>query len=127
MVETLFLPMDIQEESTMEFEKEDDINEYGSYFMNISSNPCSYEKSPESIGLSNIATHKIFNPLDEDMTPMHMTIFGTWYGGVGGHQGCPSQEGGPRLIRLVPEVKAQSNSSSSLPRPPGPVFLKLVT
>ena len=27
----------------------------------------------------------------------------------------------------VPEVEAQSNSSSSLPRPPGPVCLKLVT
>ena len=27
---------------------------------------------------------------DEDMTPMHMTMFGTWYGGVGGQQGCPS-------------------------------------
>ena len=37
---------------------------------------------------------------DEDMTPMHITMFGTWYGGVGGQQGCPSQEGGPRLIRF---------------------------
>ena len=25
---------------------------------------------------------------DEDMTPMHMTMFGAWYGGVGGQQGC---------------------------------------
>ena len=31
---------------------------------------------------------------------MHMTMFGTWYGGEGGQQGCPSQEGGPRLIRF---------------------------
>ena len=38
--------------------------------------------------------------LDEDMTPMHTTMFGTWYGGVGGQQGCSSQEGGPRLIRF---------------------------
>jgi len=37
---------------------------------------------------------------DEDMTPMQMTMFGTWYGGVEGQQGCPSQEGGPRLIRF---------------------------
>ena len=37
---------------------------------------------------------------DEDMTPMYMTMFGAWYGGVGGQQGCPSQEGGPRLIRF---------------------------
>ena len=39
------------------------------------------------------------NP-DENMTPMHMTMFGAWYGGVGEQQGCPSQEGGPRLIRF---------------------------
>ena len=37
---------------------------------------------------------------DEDMTPMHMTMFSAWYGGVGDLQGCPSQEGGPRLIRF---------------------------
>ena len=37
---------------------------------------------------------------DEDMTPMHMTMFGSWYGGEGGQQGFPSQEGGPRLIRF---------------------------
>ena len=47
---------------------------------------------------------------DEDMTPMHMTMFGAhWEGGQqgcpsphqeGGQQGCPSQEGGPRLIRF---------------------------
>jgi hypothetical protein len=35
---------------------------------------------------------------DEDMTPMHMTMFGAWDGGEGGQQGCPSQEGGLRLI-----------------------------
>ena len=38
--------------------------------------------------------------LDEDMTPMHMTMFGAWDGGEGGQQGFPSQEGGPRLIRF---------------------------
>ena len=62
MMETMFPPIDIHEETTLEFEKEDDIDEHGSYFMNTSSNPCSHEKSPESIGLSNIATHKIFTP-----------------------------------------------------------------
>jgi hypothetical protein len=36
------------------------IDEYGSYIINTSSNPCSYEKSPKLIGLSNIATHEIF-------------------------------------------------------------------
>jgi hypothetical protein len=39
------------------------IDEYGSYIINTSSNPCSYEKSPKLIGLSNIATHEIFSPL----------------------------------------------------------------
>ena len=63
MVETIFLPIDIHEETPLELEKVDDINDHGSYFMNTSSNPCSREKSPESIGLSNIATHEILNPL----------------------------------------------------------------
>ena len=54
--------LDIHEESPLELEREDYI-EHGSYFINTSSNLCSYEKSPESIGLSNIATHEIFNPL----------------------------------------------------------------
>ena len=31
---------------------------------------------------------------------MHTTMFGTWYEGVGGQQGCPSQEVGPTLIRF---------------------------
>ena len=53
----------IHEESTLELEKEDDINKHGGYFMNTSSNPCSHEKSPYLIGLSNITTHEIFNPL----------------------------------------------------------------
>jgi hypothetical protein len=53
--------------NTLELEKEDYIDEHGSYFMNISSNPCSHENSPEPIGLS-IATHEIFNPL---VLPIH--------------------------------------------------------
>ena len=68
MMETMFPPIDIHEETPLELKKEDDINEHGSYFMNTSSNPCSHEKSPESIGLSNIATHEIFNPL---ILPVH--------------------------------------------------------
>ena len=68
MMETMFLPIDIHEETPLELEKEDDIDEHGNYFMNTSSNPCSHDKSPESIGLSNIATHDIFNPL---MLPVH--------------------------------------------------------
>ena len=60
--------MDIYEESPLELEKEDGIDEHRIYFMNTSSNPCSHEKSPESINLSNIATHEIFNRL---MLPVH--------------------------------------------------------
>ena len=62
-METMFPPINIHEETPLELEKEDNINEHGSYFMNTSSNPCSHEKSPESIGLSNIAAHEVFNPL----------------------------------------------------------------
>ena len=62
-MEIIFLPIDIHEETPLELKKEDNINEHRSYFMNTSSNPCWHEKSPELIGLSNIATHKIFNPL----------------------------------------------------------------
>jgi hypothetical protein len=68
MIETMFLPIDIHEETPLEIKKEDNISEHGSYFMSTSSNPCSQEKSSESIGLSNIATHEIFNPL---MLPVH--------------------------------------------------------
>ena len=63
MMETMFPPIDIHEETPLELEKEDDIDGHGSYFMNTSSNPCSHEKSLESISLSNIATHEILNPL----------------------------------------------------------------
>ena len=65
-METMFSPINIHEETTLE--QEDDVDEHGSYFMSTSSNPCSHEKSPEAIGLSNIATHEIFNPL---MLPIH--------------------------------------------------------
>ena len=68
MMETMFSPIDIHEESPLELEEEDDIDEHGSYFMDTSSNPCSREKTPESIGLPNIAAHEIFNPL---ILPVH--------------------------------------------------------
>ena len=67
MMETMFPPIDIHEETPLELEKEDDIDEHGSYFMNTSSNLCSHEKSSEPIGLS-IATYEIFNPL---ILPVH--------------------------------------------------------
>jgi len=41
-----------------------------------------------------------FNMIDEDMTSMDTVIFGEWHGVLQGHQGCPNQEGGPRLIRF---------------------------
>jgi endonuclease IV len=62
IMETMLSPIDIHEESTLELEKEDYISEHESYFINTSSNPCSHEKSFESIGLSNIATHEISTP-----------------------------------------------------------------
>jgi hypothetical protein len=64
--------LDVHEESTLELEKEDNINEHGSYFMSTSSNPCSHEKTSELIGHPNIATHKIFNPL---ILPIHKDMF----------------------------------------------------
>jgi hypothetical protein len=63
IIETNFSPIDIHDETPMELEKGDYIiDEHGSYFMNTSSNPCSYEKSPKLTSLSNIATHEISNP-----------------------------------------------------------------
>ena len=63
--------LDIHEESPLELEREDYFSEHGSYFINTSPNPCLYEKFLESIGLSNIATHEIFNPL---VLPVHKII-----------------------------------------------------
>jgi hypothetical protein len=37
-------PIDIHKETPMELEKKDDIDEHGSYFINISLNPCSHKK-----------------------------------------------------------------------------------
>ena len=37
---------------------------------------------------------------DEDMIPMHTTMIGAWHQERGVQQGCPSHEGGPRLIRF---------------------------
>jgi hypothetical protein len=42
---------------------EDDINECGNYSITISLKPCSYETAPNSIGLSNLTTFEISNPL----------------------------------------------------------------
>jgi hypothetical protein len=39
MMKIMIPPIDIHEETPLEPEKKDDINEHGSYFMNISSNP----------------------------------------------------------------------------------------
>ena len=69
MMEIIFPPIDIHEETTLE--QEDDVDEHGSYFMSTSSNPCSHEKSPHLTGLSNIATHEIFKPL---MLPIHKIV-----------------------------------------------------
>ena len=41
----------------------DNINEHGIYFIATSFTPCSYATSSQSIGLSNITTFEISNPL----------------------------------------------------------------
>ena len=56
--------LDIHEEPTLELEKDDDIYEHGSFFIDTSSSPCSYEKSLELISLSNTSIPKTFNPLE---------------------------------------------------------------
>jgi hypothetical protein len=55
--------LDIYDKSTLEVGNDGDFNEQGSYFIKTPSNPCSYEISPDSLSLSNIAAHEIFNPL----------------------------------------------------------------
>ena len=40
MMEIIFSPIDIHEETPLELEKEDGIDEHGSYFMSTSLNPC---------------------------------------------------------------------------------------
>ena len=55
--------LDIHEESTLKLETDNSINEHGSYFLTIPSNPCSYEFFFKLFCLANIATHEIFNPL----------------------------------------------------------------
>jgi hypothetical protein len=62
MIEIMFSPIDIHEETTLEPKKKGDIDEHGSYFMNTSSNPCSHKKSLELIVLSNIATTRSLTP-----------------------------------------------------------------
>ena len=59
MMETMLSHMYIHEETPLELEKEDDIDEHGSYFMNTSSNPCSHEKSPELISLQHCHTRDL--------------------------------------------------------------------
>ena len=51
IMETMFPSIDIHEETLLELENKDDIDEHESYCMSTSLNPCSHEKSPESIGL----------------------------------------------------------------------------
>jgi len=49
--------------SNIQIGDEDNINEHGIYFKAISFTPCSYATSSQSIGLSNITTFEISNPL----------------------------------------------------------------
>ena len=62
MMETMFLPIDIHEETPLELEKEDDNDEHESYFFKTSSNPCSHEKSPELMSLQHCHTQDLEPP-----------------------------------------------------------------
>jgi hypothetical protein len=55
--------LSIHEKSSLEFENERNNSEHRSYFINTSPSPCSYKTSPQSIGLSNLTTFEISNPL----------------------------------------------------------------
>jgi len=61
MMETMVLPIDIHETSTLKLEKEEDNDELGSYILTIPSNTCVHEKSSKSIFLSTTVTFKIYN------------------------------------------------------------------
>ena len=52
-----------RETLNIQIRDEDNINEHGIYFIATSFTPCSYETSSQSIGLSNITTFEISNPL----------------------------------------------------------------
>jgi hypothetical protein len=85
IIETNLLPIDTHKETPIEFEKGDHVNEHGNYFINIPSNPYSYEKSPRFVGLSNISTHEIFNPLilyvpkDFERVVVHAYVYHKYY------------------------------------------------
>jgi hypothetical protein len=54
----------------------DDINEHGIYSITTSLNPCSYETSPNLIGLSNLPTFKISNlPTFKISNPLTLSIY----------------------------------------------------
>jgi len=52
-----------RETVNIQIRDEDNINEHGIYFKPTSFTPCSYVTSSQSIGLSNITTFEISNPL----------------------------------------------------------------
>jgi len=51
------------ESPNIQIRDEGNINEHGIYFIATSFTPCSYATSSQSIGLSNITTFEISNPL----------------------------------------------------------------
>jgi len=52
-----------RETLNIQIRDEDNINEHGIHFIATSFTPCSYATSSQSIGLSNITTFEISNPL----------------------------------------------------------------
>jgi hypothetical protein len=53
----------IYDELSTKVKNDGDFNEQWRYYRNTPSVPYSYEKSPDSLSLSNVAPHEIFNPL----------------------------------------------------------------
>jgi hypothetical protein len=75
IIESNLLPIDIYEETPLEFEKGDHIDEHGSYFINTSSNPCSYEKSLTlSRARSSTPSFYLFINFSKGWLLMHMFI-----------------------------------------------------
>jgi hypothetical protein len=83
-----------------------------------------WNQRARSQGMLDPASPMVAN--DEDMASTHMTMLGELHGGQEDQQGYLNQEEDPKLIRFE-SPRWRPKSSSSPPRNPGPVWLKLVT
>ena len=82
--------LDIYVEWPLELENNGDFNKQGSYFVSTPSVPYSYEKSPNSLSLPNIAPHQILNSLMHPVPKVfEMVVVDTYVY----HKYCRSQYG----------------------------------